>query len=68
MMRPNSQSNNDAQRKETVPIYPTSMKGAEGERNNGTSKHAHTVHRHTHAEIIWSQERRQKNKRETNGT
>lgn len=28
------------------------------ERKDGASGHAHTVHWHTHAEIIWRQERR----------
>lgn len=58
MVRHDNQNNN-AHGENIAPTHPTSTKGAEGG-ERWHPKRGHTICCHTHAGIIWSQERRQK--------
>lgn len=53
-----TQNNNNANVGGGMSTHTPTIHKQKAERKDGTSGHAHTVHWHTHAEVIWRQKRR----------
>lgn len=62
MIMHNNQNNNNNIGNKEHPYTQHPWKGQRVERRDRASERAHTIHWHTHAKIIWNQERRQKKK------